>query len=102
MKLSGAVFCFRRSCLPHSIIIGIGPLKCRQYPTIVLKLFIRKAKQKAELDATSPKYVRSQYYGMRLVTRTEADMPEGTIGYDADEVLRKANAAKNEKEAIAI
>ena len=62
----------------------------------------RKAKQKAELDATSPKYVRSQYYDMRLVTRTEADMPEGMIGYDADEVVRKANAAKSEKEAVAI
>lgn len=38
---------------------------------------------------------------MRLVTRTEADMPEGMLGYDADEVIRKANAAKDE-EAVAI
>ena len=59
-------------------------------------------KQKAELDATSAKYTRSQYYDMRLVTRTEADMPEGMLGYDADEVVRKANAAKDEKEAGAI
>ena len=62
----------------------------------------KKAKQKAELDATSAKYTRSQYYDMRLVTRTEADMPEGMLGYDADEVVRKANAAKDEKEAVAI
>ena len=61
----------------------------------------KKAKQKAELDATSAKYTRSQYYDMRLVTRTEADMPEGMLGYDADEVIRKANAAKDE-EAVAI
>lgn len=39
---------------------------------------------------------------MRLVTRTEADMLEGMLGYDADEVVRKANAAKGEKEAVAI
>ena len=38
---------------------------------------------------------------MRLVTRTEADMPEGMLGYDAAEVIRKANAAKDE-EAVAI
>lgn len=47
-------------------------------------------KKRAELDATSPKMSRSQYYDMRLLTRTEADMPEGMIGYDADEVVRKA------------
>ena len=62
----------------------------------------KKAKQKAELDATSAKYTRSQYYDMRLFTRTEADMPEGMLGFDADEVVRKANAAKDEKEAVAI
>ena len=62
----------------------------------------KKAKQKAELDATSAKYTRSRYYDMRLVTRTEADMPEGMLGYDANEVVRKANAAKDEKEAVAI
>ena len=44
------------------------------------------AKRKAELDATSPKYTRSQYYDMRLVTRTEADMPEGIIGYDVEKM----------------
>ena len=46
----------------------------------------RRAKRRAELDATSPKYTRSQYNDMRLMTRTEADMPEGMLGYDADEV----------------
>ena len=55
------------------------------------------AKRKAELDATSPKYTRSQYYDMRLVTRTEADLPEGMLGYDVDKVICKANAAKDEK-----
>ena len=29
-------------------------------------------------------------------------MPEGMLGYDADEVVRKVNAAKDEKEAVAI
>lgn len=29
-------------------------------------------------------------------------MPEGMLGYDADEVVRKANAAKDEKETVAI
>jgi len=56
-----------------------------------------RAKQRAELDATSPKYTRSQYYDMRLVTRTEADMPEGMLGYDADEVVRKASITSNVK-----
>ena len=49
-----------------------------------------RAKRRAELDATSPKYTRSQYYDMRLVTRTETDMPEGMIGYNAEEVVRGA------------
>jgi hypothetical protein len=39
---------------------------------------------------------------MRLVTRTEADMPEGMLGYDADEVVRKVGTAKDEKEVVAI
>ena len=64
----------------------------------------RRAKRKAELDATSPKYTRSQYNDMRLLTRTEADMPEGMLGYDADEVVRKATAssdtAKNLETAV--
>ena len=34
---------------------------------------------------------------MRLVTRTEADMPEGMLGYDADEVVRKASITSNVK-----
>ena len=58
----------------------------------------RMAKRKAELDATSPKYTRSQYYDMRLMTRTEADMPEGMLGYNTDEVVRMANAKQEEKE----
>ena len=29
-------------------------------------------------------------------------MPEGMLGYDADEVVRKANAAKHEKETIVL
>ena len=47
---------------------------------------LKKAKQKAELDATSAKYTRSQYNDMRFVTRTEADMPEGIIGYDVEKM----------------
>jgi hypothetical protein len=62
----------------------------------------RRAKRKAELDATSPKYTRSQYYDMRLVTRTEADMPEGILGYDANEVVCKVNGAKNKKGVVTI
>ena len=46
----------------------------------------RRAKRRAELDATSPKYTRSQYNDMRFVTRTEADMPEGIIGYDVEKM----------------
>ena len=55
----------------------------------------RKAKRKAELEAASPKYTRSQYNDMRLVTRIEADMPEGMIGYDAEEVIRKTSISGN-------
>ena len=62
----------------------------------------RRAKRRAELDATSPKYTRSQYSDMRLVTRTEADMPEGMLGYDVSEVVRKASVPKDGKEAEAI
>ena len=58
-----------------------------------------RAKRRAELDATSPKYTRSQYYDMRLVTRTEVDMPEGMLGYDADEVVRKVSVPKDVTEA---
>ena len=32
---------------------------------------------------------------MRLVTSTEADMPEGMIEYDAEEVIRKALISDN-------
>lgn len=46
----------------------------------------RRAKRRAELDATSPKYTKSQYNDMRFVTRTEADMPEGIIGYDVEKM----------------
>lgn len=54
----------------------------------------KKAKQKAELEATSAKYTRSQFYDMRLVTRTEADMPEGCsdmmpMKWSARRMLRK-------------
>ena len=37
---------------------------------------------------------------MRKETRTEADLPEGMIGYDADEVVRKAKAAAVDKEEV--
>ena len=57
-----------------------------------------RAKRRAELDATSPKYTRAQYNDMRLVTRTEADLPEGMIGYEVEEVVKKANTNKEEKE----
>jgi DNA invertase Pin-like site-specific DNA recombinase len=50
----------------------------------------RMKKQRAEVDAISPKMSRTQYYDMRTVTRTEADMPEGMIGYNAKEVVRRA------------
>lgn len=32
------------------------------------------------------------------MTRTEADVPEGMIGYDVEEVVKKANTKKEEKE----
>ena len=53
------------------------------------------AKRRAELDATSPKYTRSQYYDMRLVTRTEADLPEGMIGYSVAEVVNEVSTMKD-------
>ena len=40
----------------------------------------------------------AQYNDMRLMTRTEADVPEGMIGYDVEEVVKKANTKKEEKE----
>ena len=58
----------------------------------------RRAKRRAELNATSPKYTKAQYNDMRLMTRTEADVPEGMIGYDVEEVVKKANTKKEEKE----
>ena len=60
----------------------------------------RREARKAELESqriTAGMSV-NEYRKMREATRTEEDMPEGMIGYEAAEVVRKANAANADGE----
>ena len=54
---------------------------------------LRKARmeeKKAQIE--KPSMTIPEYRKFREETRTEGDLPEGMIGYDADEVVRKASA----------
>ena len=46
--------------------------------------------KKAQIE--KPCMTIPEYRKFREETRTESDLPEGMIGYDADEVIRKASA----------
>ena len=58
-----------------------------------------EARRKARMDEKKaqiekPCMTIPEYRKFREETRTESDLPEGMIGYDADEVIRKASAGK--------
>ena len=60
----------------------------------------REAELKAQLMTAGIPI--AEYRKIREATRTEEDMPEGMIGYDADEVVRKASANKTSREAALV